>query len=191
MSTRHPPGEDARVRRARFNNMQFTYMFNWQPQKHDMKLTQFSDFALRLLMFAAANSDRLITIEEAANVYGVSRTHLMKVANQLTRHGFLKAVRGRSGGLALARGAHEIGLGAIIRAMEPDFAMVECFGAGNRCLITPHCRLKGVVGEALAAFLAVFDRHTLADIMVRPEDFGLTAPPPPALKPMRARAAHS
>ncbi|MDQ0512486.1 RrF2 family transcriptional regulator [Ancylobacter amanitiformis] len=143
-----------------------------------MKLTQFSDFALRLLMFAAAHPDRLITIEEAANVYGVSRTHLMKVANQLTRHGFLTAVRGRSGGLRLARAPQEIGLGAIIRAMEPDFAMVECFATGNRCVLTPCCRLTGVVGEALAAFLAVFDRHTLADILLKPEDFGLAIPSP-------------
>ncbi|MCJ8143306.1 Rrf2 family transcriptional regulator [Ancylobacter sp. A5.8] len=154
-----------------------------------MKLTQFSDFALRLLMFAAANKDRLITIEETASFYGVSRAHLMKVANQLTRHGFLKAVRGRSGGLMLAREAHEIGLGAIIRAMEPDFAIVECFGAGNRCLITPRCRLKGVVGEALAAFLSVFDRHTLADIILNPDDFGLSSLPSPPRKTKRSARA--
>lgn len=143
-----------------------------------MKLTQFTDFALRLLMFAGSNRHRLVTIEEVSTAYGISRTHLMKVANQLTRNGFLKAMRGRCGGLALARPPDEIGLGAILRAMEPDFAMVECFGAGNRCVITRSCRLKGVVGEALDAFLAVFDRHTLADLLLTPEDFGLPAAPP-------------
>lgn len=138
-----------------------------------MRLTQFSDFSLRILMYAAMREGRLITIEETAALYGISRAHLMKVTNQLTRHGFLKSVRGRSGGLMLARAPAEIGLGDVIRATEPDFAMVECFGPDGRCLVTPHCRLKGIVGEALAAFLAVFDRHSLADLVLRPEDFGL------------------
>lgn len=138
-----------------------------------MRLTQFSDFSLRILMYAAMREGRLITIEETAALYGISRAHLMKVTNQLTRHGFLKSVRGRSGGLMLARPPAQIGLGDVVRATEPDFAMVECFSPDGRCLVTPRCRLKGIVGEALAAFLAVFDRHSLADLILRPEDFGL------------------
>jgi Rrf2 family nitric oxide-sensitive transcriptional repressor len=138
-----------------------------------MRLTQFSDFSLRILMYAAMREGRLITIEETAALYGISRAHLMKVTNQLTRHGFLKSVRGRSGGLMLARAPEQIGLGDVIRATEPDFAMVECFSPDGRCLVTPRCRLKGIVGEALTAFLAVFDRHSLADLVLRPEDFGL------------------
>lgn len=138
-----------------------------------MRLTQFSDFSLRILMYAATREGRLITIEETAALYGISRGHLMKVTNQLTRHGFLKSVRGRSGGLILARKPEQISLGDVIRATEPDFAMVECFHPEGRCLVTPRCRLKGIIGEALAAFLAVFDRHTLADLVLRPEDFGL------------------
>lgn len=138
-----------------------------------MRLTQFSDFSLRILMYAAMREGRLITIEETAALYGISRTHLMKVTNLLTRHGFLKSVRGRSGGLMLARAPAQIGLGDVIRATEPDFAMVECFSTDGRCLVTPSCRLKGIVGESLAAFLAVFDRHSLADLVLRPEDFGL------------------
>jgi Rrf2 family transcriptional regulator, nitric oxide-sensitive transcriptional repressor len=138
-----------------------------------MRLTNFSDYALRVLMYAAARSDRLITIEETAEVYGISRAHLMKVANQLTRAGFLKATRGRTGGLALARRPEKIGLGDVVRATEPDFALVECFSADNACLITPRCRLKGVLKEALVAFVGTLDRYTLADLVLSPKDFGI------------------
>ncbi|WP_434722834.1 RrF2 family transcriptional regulator [Mesorhizobium sp. RIZ17] len=138
-----------------------------------MRLTDFSDYSLRLLMFAAAKGDRLITIEETAHVYGISRSHLMKVANLLTRAGFLKAVRGRSGGLALARAPERIKLGDVLRATEPDFALVECFRSGNSCIITPRCRLRGMLREALAAFSGTLDRYTLADLLLSPEDFGI------------------
>jgi len=138
-----------------------------------MRLTTFSDYALRLLMYAATRSDRLITIEETADVYGISRAHLMKVANQLTRAGFLKATRGRTGGLALAKRPEKIRLGDVVRATEPDFALVECFTAGNDCLITPRCRLKGVLKEALLAFVGTLDRYTLADLILSPKDFGI------------------
>lgn len=138
-----------------------------------MRLTDFSDYALRMLMYAAATRDRLITIEETAEVYGVSRAHLMKVANQLTRAGFLRAVRGRSGGLSLARPPEDIRLGDVLRATEPDFELAECFAPDNECRITPCCRLRGVLQEALAAFIATLDRHTLADLILNPEDFGV------------------
>ena len=139
----------------------------------EMQLTNFSDYALRMLMYAATQGDRLITIEETAEVYGISRTHLMKVANQLTRAGYLKAVRGRSGGLALAKDAKKIRLGDVLRATEPDFALVECFTADNRCLITPRCRLCGVLNDALLAFTRTLDRCTLADVILSPKDFGI------------------
>jgi Rrf2 family nitric oxide-sensitive transcriptional repressor len=138
-----------------------------------MRLTNFSDYALRILMYAAAQGDRLITIEETADVYGISRAHLMKVANQLTRAGYLEAVRGRSGGLILAKRPSKIRLGDVVRATEPDFALVECFAADNQCLITPNCRLRGVLAEALAAFTGTLDRYTLADLILSPEDFGI------------------
>ncbi len=138
-----------------------------------MQLTNFSDYALRVLMYAAAQGDRLITIKETADVYSISRAHLMKVANQLTRAGYLKAVRGRSGGLALAKRPNRIKLGDVLRATEPDFALAECFGTDNRCLITPRCRLRGVLREALAAFVGTLDRYTLADLILSPEDFGI------------------
>jgi Rrf2 family nitric oxide-sensitive transcriptional repressor len=138
-----------------------------------MRLTDFSDYSLRLLMYAAARTDRLITIEETAELYWISRAHLMKVANQLTRAGFLKSVRGRSGGLALAERPERIRLGDVLRVTEPDFALVECFRGENGCLITPRCRLRGVLREALAAFAGTLDRYTLADLALNPEDFGI------------------
>jgi Rrf2 family nitric oxide-sensitive transcriptional repressor len=138
-----------------------------------MRLTNFSDYALRLLMYAAARKDQLVTIEETAAVYGISRAHLMKIANMLTRAGYLKAVRGRSGGLTLGKRPEKIRLGDVIRITEPDFALVECFDSGNHCIITSRCRLRQALKQALAAFLEVVDRYTLADLILRPKDFGL------------------
>jgi Rrf2 family nitric oxide-sensitive transcriptional repressor len=136
-----------------------------------MQLTMFSDFALRVLMFTHAAGDRLVTIDEIAGAYDISRAHLTKVVNTLTRTGYLTAVRGRSGGLRLALPAEEINLGRVVRTTEPDFALVECFSTGNQCVITKCCKLQGVLGEALQAFLTVLDRHTLASIALKPKDF--------------------
>ncbi|MGE8943920.1 Rrf2 family transcriptional regulator [Leptospira interrogans] len=136
-----------------------------------MQLTKFSDFALRVLMYVHAAGDRRVTIEEMAGSYQISRAHLMKVVNTLTRAGYLTAVRGRSGGLKLARPAGEIRLGAVIRDTEPDFALVECFATGNQCVITGCCRLPRVLNQALAAFLETLDQHTLASIALKPRDF--------------------
>lgn len=138
-----------------------------------MRLTHFSDYALRVLMYAAVRGENLITIEETAELYGISRAHLMKVANQLTSAGYLKAIRGRSGGLVLAKRPDAISLGDVLRATEPDFALVECFTADNRCLITPRCRLRGALHEALAAFVGTLDGYTLADLILSPKDFGI------------------
>lgn len=142
-----------------------------------MQLTKFSDYALRVLMYVDAADGRLVTIEEMAASYRVSRAHLMKVVNALTRSDFLTAVRGRSGGLKLARPAAEISLGDVVRITEPDFALVECFATGSQCVITGCCRLPNVVQDALSAFLAVFDRHTLANIALSPKDFRTIAEP--------------
>ncbi len=139
-----------------------------------MQLTKFSDYALRVLMFAHAAGDRLVTIEEMAASYRISRAHLMKVVNALTRTGYLTAVRGRSGGLRLAKPAAKIILGDVVRATEPVFALVECFSTGNQCVITGCCRLPRVFNEALDAFLGVLDRHTLESIALRPKDFRQT-----------------
>lgn len=150
-----------------------------------MRLTTFSDYALRVLLYAANAGDRLITIDETAKVYRVSRAHLMKVVNVLTRAGYLKAVRGRSGGLLLARPPEKIRLGDIIRLSEPDFALVECFSAGNECILTPCCGLPRVINEALNAFMSTFDRYTLADIALKGRDFL-----PPHAKKQGIRGPH-
>ncbi|UUX51890.1 Rrf2 family transcriptional regulator [Nisaea acidiphila] len=131
-----------------------------------MRLNVQTDYALRLLMHLAVNPDRLITIREAADRFSVSKTHLMKLANAMSHEGFIQAVRGRSGGLRLARPAGEIRVGDVVRRMENDFAVVECFQAGRgECLITPACRLKGVLNRAVEAFLAELDACTLEDLV--------------------------
>ncbi|MDI9847399.1 Rrf2 family transcriptional regulator [Rhodoblastus sp. 17X3] len=137
-----------------------------------MRLTNFSDYALRLLMFAAAQN-RQVTIEEVAEVFDISRNHLMKIATVLTRSGYLKAIRGRSGGLILGKLPEKIRLGDVVRTTEPDFALVECLSSSDHCVITRRCCLKGVIHEALDAFSATLDRYTLADVMLRPGDFGV------------------
>lgn len=142
-----------------------------------MQLTMFSDYALRVLMFAQAANDRLVTIDEIASAYGISRAHLTKVVNMLTRAGYLEAVRGRSGGLRLGKPADQIVLGDLIRKTEPDFALVECFSTGSHCAITKCCRLQGVLDEALQAFLTILDRHTLASVRLRPKDFRMYLDP--------------
>lgn len=129
-----------------------------------MRLTSFSDYALRMLMYAVSAGDRLVTIDETARVLNLSKTHLNKVANTLTRAGYLKAVRGRTGGLMLGRRPEAIRVGDVIRLTEPDFALVECFATGNRCILSGPCKLARVLGEAMGSFQSTLDRYTLADI---------------------------
>jgi Rrf2 family nitric oxide-sensitive transcriptional repressor len=131
-----------------------------------MKLTLHTDYALRMLIFLAIHEGRSVTVSDVANVHRLSRNHLMKVALDLGRLDYIKTTRGRSGGISLARRPSDINVGEVVRAMEDGFALVECLGpGGGSCLITPACRLKGVVHRALEAFLAVFDAYTLADLI--------------------------
>jgi Rrf2 family nitric oxide-sensitive transcriptional repressor len=130
-----------------------------------MRLTSYSDYSLRLLMYAALKADRLVTIQEVADAYDISKNHLMKVAFQLGRHGILETVRGRNGGLRLARKPEQIGLGEVVRVTEEDFTMVECFDrATNSCAIIGPCRLRGILRKALNAYFVVLDEFTLADL---------------------------
>ena len=130
-----------------------------------MRLTTFSDYALRVLMFLAVRDDRKSTIGEISERYGISKNHLMKVVSLLTRQGFVLSTRGPGGGLFLARRAEEIVIGDVIRKTEDDLALVECFRSGNACTISNHCKLGPVLGQALKAFVAVLDGVTLADIV--------------------------
>ena len=130
-----------------------------------MRLTVYSDYSLRLLMYAALRPGELVTIQQVADAYGISRNHLMKVAFELGRHGYLKTVRGRRGGVALARPPDKIGLGEVVRRTEDDFNLVECFdAASDGCALSGPCRLKGALSRALKAYLAVLDEYTLADL---------------------------
>jgi Rrf2 family transcriptional regulator, nitric oxide-sensitive transcriptional repressor len=130
-----------------------------------MRMTQHSDYGLRMLTYLAARPDRQCTVSEIASVYGLSRNHLLKVALKLKNSAFVASARGRAGGLRLAKPASEIGIGAVVRCLEEDFVLVECFGSRGGCIIAPACRLKGVFGEALAAYLAVLDKYTLQNLI--------------------------
>jgi len=133
-----------------------------------MRLNVQTDYALRLVMQLAVSNDALVTIAEIAARFDISKNHLMKVAHVLGRAGFIETIRGRAGGLRLARPAADIGVGEVVREMESDFAIVECFEDGKgECLITPACRLKGVFHEATKAFLAVLDEYTIDDLVRR------------------------
>jgi Rrf2 family nitric oxide-sensitive transcriptional repressor len=131
-----------------------------------MRLNVQTDYALRLLMHLAVNTGRLVTIKEASDRFGISKTHRMTLASGWTPAGCVEALRGRSGGLRLARPAAEIRVGEVVRRMENDFDVVECFRAGrNECLITPACHLKGVLHRAVEAFLSELDSCTLEDLV--------------------------
>ena len=133
-----------------------------------MRLTQWSDYSLRVLMFCAAcaERDRPATVAEIAAAHGISRSHLTKVVMTLAAQGWLETTRGRGGGLRLLKPAAEIVLGDVIRQTETDFTLVECFdGDRNTCLLNGHCRLKGVLQEAMDAYLKVLDGVTLADLI--------------------------
>ncbi len=130
-----------------------------------MRLNVQSDYALRLLMHLDVNGNELTTIADVARRFGISKNHLMKIAQALGHHGFIETVRGRAGGLRLAGPADTISLGAVIRKIEGDFALVECLpGGSGQCIISPACRLTGIMREALQAFVDVLDGYTIADL---------------------------
>ena len=130
-----------------------------------MRITRYTDYSLRVLMYVALKGDGLSTIKEIADSYDISKNHLMKVVQKLNSNGYLVATRGKNGGLSMARAPESINLGALIRDTEQDFALVECFSAANSCCITPACQLKHIFAEALEAFFAVLDSYTLADLL--------------------------
>ncbi|MDX3905507.1 MAG: Rrf2 family transcriptional regulator [Pigmentiphaga sp.] len=130
-----------------------------------MRLTAHSDYALRLLMHVGRHPDRLCTIGEVARAYGISEAHLMKVTHRLGQLGHLQTLRGKGGGMRLARPPEEIGLGQVVRELEPDFHLVECHGPGGACALTGHCGLAGILDAALQRFLQHLDHYTLADLL--------------------------
>ena len=142
-----------------------------------MRLSEYTDYSLRVLMYCAVHPERLVTIGELAEHHQVSKNHLMKVVNDLARQGVIETTRGRGGGLRLLQSAQEIRVGDIVRVSETDFRLVECFDpATSTCTLSPSCRLKHVFDRALQAYFRELDGMTLADLI-----------PPPTPAPISAR----
>src|SRR3569833_934543 len=129
-----------------------------------MRLTMFSDYALRVLLVLATRTDALVTIAEVSQAFDISEAHLTKVAHVLGKTGWFVLVRGRNGGMRLAVAPKTLKLGEVVRRLEADFALVECFGAVNRCVLTGGCGLERALELALQAFFAELDRYSLADL---------------------------
>jgi len=134
-----------------------------------MRLTRYTDYALRVLIYLGARPDALCSIAEISRAYDISQNHLMKVVNDLVNAGYLASARGRFGGIKLAKLPEEINVGAVIRHTEDNFDLVDC----GDCVIAPACGLTGALRQALAAFLAVLDGYTLADLIAKPADLAL------------------
>jgi Rrf2 family transcriptional regulator, nitric oxide-sensitive transcriptional repressor len=130
-----------------------------------MRLALSTDYALRLLMLVGLEPDRLVTIEEVADRFGISKNHLMKVAYELGQAGYLETVRGRNGGLRLGKALDQVVVGKVVRTIEPDFAVVECENPTGYCKIAPSCVLRSAMREAVRAFLTKLDEYTLEDLL--------------------------
>ncbi|NDW07155.1 Rrf2 family transcriptional regulator [Jiella pacifica] len=131
-----------------------------------MRLTRYTDYSLRVLIYLSARPDRLCSIAEIAEAYGISHNHLTKVVHELGKAGYVTTLRGRAGGIRLAKPASSIRIGEIVRATEDGFDLADC----RNCVIAPACGMTGVLGEAVGAFLSVLDRYTFADLPKREID---------------------
>ena len=133
-----------------------------------MRLTDYTDYSLRVLLYLAVRGEGLSTIQDISQAYGISKNHLMKVVQQLSELGWVETVRGRNGGLRLAGRTRSLTVGEVVRATESDFALVACLpdqnGERRPCVITPQCRLRGALEAARHAFLAELDRHTIDEV---------------------------
>jgi Rrf2 family transcriptional regulator, nitric oxide-sensitive transcriptional repressor len=133
-----------------------------------VRLTLHTDYGLRVLVYLATAPGRNVSTTEIGRAYGISKNHLVRVAHSLRAGGFIELTTGRSGGLALARPASSIRIGEVVRALEPELRMVECFDkATNTCPIAPKCGLTGIIAESLTSFFATLNRHTIGDVVSR------------------------
>ncbi len=140
-----------------------------------MRLTTYTDYALRSLMYLAAHRDRLVTIQDIADAHGIAKNHLTKVIHQLGILGVVEALRGRKGGLKLGMEPTQINIGAVVRSTEPDFYMAECFDPKKgKCVLSSDCILKDKLYQATTAYLAVLDGVTLEDLMGTSSTAGAT-----------------
>ncbi len=130
-----------------------------------MRLTLYTDYSLRVLLYLANKEGESVTITELADFYKISRNHLVKVVHNLGLNGYILTTRGRNGGLKLAHPAKDIQIGKVVRSTEPDFDLLECFNpVTDQCVVSASCTLKGVIFNAQASFMAVLDKYTLADM---------------------------
>ena len=130
-----------------------------------MRLNLSSDYALRLLMYLAANQERLCTITEIAEHYDISRTHLMKVTHGLGKHCWIQTIRGKNGGMKLAKPASDIKVGSVIMDCEADFQLVECMGEGSQCVLDGSCKLNTILHGAKHAFITHLQQYTLEQLI--------------------------
>jgi Rrf2 family transcriptional regulator, nitric oxide-sensitive transcriptional repressor len=135
-----------------------------------MKLTLYTDYSLRVLIYLATfNEGKLSNIKDIADSYKISKNHLMKVTYELGKMGYIETIRGRNGGIRLAKSMDEINIGQLVRKTEENIHLVECFDAkNNNCVITPACGLKKILAEALHAYMSVLDKYTLEDLVKDP-----------------------
>ena len=131
-----------------------------------MELTNYSDYALRILIYLGLKREKLSTITEISDCYRISRNHVVKIVHHLGQLGYLDTMRGKHGGIRLARAPEMINIGEVIRHTESTMDIVECFSEQNTCVICDSCVLRSIIAEALAAFMTVLDGYTLADLMV-------------------------
>jgi Rrf2 family nitric oxide-sensitive transcriptional repressor len=130
-----------------------------------MRLTLHTDYALRVLIYVALKDGRLATIGDIAQSFGISKNHLMKVVSRLGQKGYLDTVRGKNGGIRLTRAPADINVGEVVRDTEDELEILGCLHRTGYCRIESVCVLRGVVRDAAGAFLAIFDRYTLADLI--------------------------
>lgn len=137
-----------------------------------MRLTLYTDYSLRVLLFLGAKEpDTLSTIKEISDAYGISKNHLMKVSHELGKMGYVETIRGRGGGIRLAKRPEEIGIGEVVRQTEEDFYLVDCFNPESiGCVISPVCNLKGALNKALHAYISILDEYKLSDFLHNKEE---------------------
>lgn len=135
-----------------------------------MQLTRFTDYGLRTLMYVAARAENSASVKEVAEHYGISRNHLVKVVHRLSQLGYIETTKGKGGGIKIAKDAEKLRLGDLIKQLEPNMNMVECFDAKtNTCRITGSCQLKHYLFEATQNFIDTMNRYTLANTMPNTE----------------------
>lgn len=140
-----------------------------------MNITRFTDYSLRVLIYLAVNEKNPCTINDIALGYDISKNHLMKVVQELSQKDFVLATRGKNGGIRLNRPPEQINIGQLVRSMEDDTKMVECFGSNNQCVITPSCQMKNIFLEAQDSFYAALEKYTLADLTGEKHRSGLVS----------------